>query len=703
MPTQTGSIDLRGVKQSYESVEVGGRNLLVGLMGGSGVVACSTSDLVNHIWTRSTTATTESYVQLKNMTFEPGVTYTLSCFAKSNGKVSSMDMCKVHSSGGGSHQSKTSISLTTEYVKYSWTFVCNANAVETAYIRFDNNGSTTSGTEAIMYIKEPKLERGNKATSWSPAPEDELAKTIPIYARTNSSTAPTNKPTVIVTNTADTGTTAPATNGNGWTKMLMPRICSSNVAYKYLWTCNQLISVGGDLLGNTDVVADNGTTVINGDEIVTGTISANRLNIAGTITAINNNTTTTINGGKITANTLSVNAVKSDSGTFNTANIPNLSADKITTGTINIGRIPSGALNSELTTSITNAGKTASNYITYIGSENGIRVYDGQSENENVNFAQINSGGMQVYKGGEDEANKVAEFGETVTIGRTGDYRTIITNGSFQIGNADGQILSIANTGATRLATVTAYQMPQSTTVFPVGSTDDGVRYNFSFKVPETGVVTIQLKRNGVVKATGTYDPERGGTINLTDGSIDSASGLNMLYLRGLAYSMYAKGYLEVSKQFGGALPQTIINDEVLATYTATVDVPKMSFVGDLCLGDATMNDFVVEQGTDGIWTYRKWNSGIAECWGRYSVTLTKYTTVGSFAGYYTTVSFPTGLFVAGSIPTHTYTATVGTGFAMPASGMNISNTSMYVYALGTASASNQSCVFDIIAKGRWK
>lgn len=27
--------------------------------------------------------------------------------------------------------------------------------------------------------------------------------------------------------------------------------------------------------------------------------------------------------------------------------------------------------------------------------------------------------------------------------------------------------------------------------------------------------------------------------------------------------------------------------------------------------------DFVVEKGTSGIWTYRKWNSGLAECWGR--------------------------------------------------------------------------------------
>ena len=31
---------------------------------------------------------------------------------------------------------------------------------------------------------------------------------------------------------------------------------------------------------------------------------------------------------------------------------------------------------------------------------------------------------------------------------------------------------------------------------------------------------------------------------------------------------------------------------------------------------NGTAVDYIVEQGTSGIWTYRKWNSGIAECWG---------------------------------------------------------------------------------------
>lgn len=112
--------------------------------------------------------------------------------------------------------------------------------------------------------------------------------------------------------------------------------------------------------------------------------------------------------------------------------------------------------------------------------------------------------------------------------------------------------------------------------------------------------------------------------------------------------------------------------------------------------------DYVVAQGTDGIWTYRKWNSGIAECWGRGSATLSNYATVNGFYGYNTSFSLPSGLFVSGSVPTHTYTASVGTAFAIPATGISTSNTSIHVYALTNVSGS-QSCVFDMVVKGRWK
>lgn len=42
-------------------------------------------------------------------------------------------------------------------------------------------------------------------------------------------------------------------------------------------------------------------------------------------------------------------------------------------------------------------------------------------------------------------------------------------------------------------------------------------------------------------------------------------------------------------------------------------------------------NDYIVEQGTSGIWTYRKWNSGIAELWGKATNLNAGYDEVSSF------------------------------------------------------------------------
>lgn len=36
---------------------------------------------------------------------------------------------------------------------------------------------------------------------------------------------------------------------------------------------------------------------------------------------------------------------------------------------------------------------------------------------------------------------------------------------------------------------------------------------------------------------------------------------------------------------------------------------------GDISIKGNSITDYIVEQGTSGIWAYRKWNSGIAECW----------------------------------------------------------------------------------------
>ena len=41
--------------------------------------------------------------------------------------------------------------------------------------------------------------------------------------------------------------------------------------------------------------------------------------------------------------------------------------------------------------------------------------------------------------------------------------------------------------------------------------------------------------------------------------------------------------------------------------------------VKEISYNQGLIADYVVEEGMNGIWTYRKWNSGMAECWGAYN------------------------------------------------------------------------------------
>lgn len=61
-------------------------------------------------------------------------------------------------------------------------------------------------------------------------------------------------------------------------------------------------------------------------------------------------------------------------------------------------------------------------------------------------------------------------------------------------------------------------------------------------------------------------------------------------------------------------LNDTSINGKL--DVTEDVNIGDMSVKEELSKLNSNLSDYIVEQGTSGIWTYRKWKSGIAECWG---------------------------------------------------------------------------------------
>ena len=116
---------------------------------------------------------------------------------------------------------------------------------------------------------------------------------------------------------------------------------------------------------------------------------------------------------------------------------------------------------------------------------------------------------------------------------------------------------------------------------------------------------------------------------------------------------------------------------------------------------ESRVDDYVVEQGASGIWTYRKWNSGIAECWGIWSGNLTNYASVFGGYGYYTAVTFPSNLFSA--TPIVTYSADGTNSFALTGTvTSSTTKTGTNVYAVCNSSGT-RAFKFYITVIGKWK
>lgn len=119
-----------------------------------------------------------------------------------------------------------------------------------------------------------------------------------------------------------------------------------------------------------------------------------------------------------------------------------------------------------------------------------------------------------------------------------------------------------------------------------------------------------------------------------------------------------------------------------------------------------TGGDAVVEIGTEGIWTYKKWASGIAECWGTLSTTVTAWDAWGGMYEQTTAtaaVNYPTGLFNAAPQIYPSASGSAGNaGVELYGTNSATKTPSFFVLRGSTMSSSS---TFDIYVHciGRWK
>ena len=206
------------------------------------------------------------------------------------------------------------------------------------------------------------------------------------------------------------------------------------------------------------------------------------------------------------------------------------------------------------------------------------------------------------------------------------------------------------------------------------------------------------------------------GTTELVTGYIGAAKGEDASYntTYGVAISnewnpsSYHVGDNYVIVTNAGVRLQSGTNDVVVTpnTIRLNANVGKAYYNG-VEIGGA---DYVVATGTSGIWTYRKWNSGIAECWGKKSISATLNNAWGSLytSGELTAsnVTFPSGLFIeVPNVNVSLYNngagafIMVGGNFTPPST----TSTGSYELARGNSNSSSFSYGFNYQVMGRWK
>lgn len=166
----------QGAKDSIDNLEIGGRNLFIetdyeNIKTQGSASACgwyNVNDLIARIVDDNSEKAAKmagnEWTVAQYVNVEAGKTYTMSCFARLETERS-----------GAKLQFRPDVlqvlnlnfdkDLTTNYQKFTYTWTCGVGGIERIHIR-------TGDANDVLYVKKIKFEKGNKATDWSPAPED---------------------------------------------------------------------------------------------------------------------------------------------------------------------------------------------------------------------------------------------------------------------------------------------------------------------------------------------------------------------------------------------------------------------------------------------------------------------------------------------------------------------------------------------------
>ena len=380
-----------------------------------------------------------------------------------------------------------------------------------------------------------------------------------------------------------------------------------------------------------------GETIINGDNITTGTVLADYIDVDGLISANNiivssdlTDGSTIISGdniltGTIDADYLNVNDIISTGNIIVTSNLTDgttqISGDNITTGTIDAARLNVGDIIS--TGSIIVAGDDISDLNNDTGfiTSNDIPTDLSDFNNDTGFITDAVDSVILVYKSAASGTSTMAKPNAEVTD-TTGSQNTWTTvrpqySSSYPVLFVCWQTKLVSGT-----VSWTTPAKDETTTVIDGGHITTGT-------IDASQVTVTNIDADNI--NTGTLDADR----------IKSSHDYGSQY--GIVEATFNDSNLEFNVTNNGTTTNVaqisydpLLNQTDIGSYNHYIGIvgngltiSSQNGVIDILapislkINNKTLNDFVVEEdiGHNGSWNYRWWNSGKLECWGRFSFT----------------------------------------------------------------------------------
>lgn len=228
------------------------------------------------------------------------------------------------------------------------------------------------------------------------------------------------------------------------------------------------------------------------------------------------------------------------------------------------------------------------------------------------------------------------------------------------------------------------YSLTDAFTTISIIDTVSTAAVIMDFKAGGTGIAVGKVaERNHCFEVASDWSVRLNGTTYLGTSTLGGAA--KPIYLNGGVPTV-------CSSTVGSASTPVYMNGGTITACTPA------SIISGVCA------DYVVEIGKSGIWTYRKWNSGIAECWGIYSASGVNLA-ASHYSGFYYSASISVSLpftFAAAPVGTYSGGCTDYITFVTPTGQPTTTQVRFWIACLD-ADANNCSVSVGMMIRGRWK